>query len=541
MRACRSGSAIYEPELMSMEPEHLLNPVQVKYSDDSSFIYVTINPREVLNQQLSAEEILEALIESGFSSFEYQLDQEIMDELIGLPWTRLNRVIVRRIAYRVEFDLKLTLSPDQMQAFVTVEPAFAEERISRERLLDRLDHAGIHEGLIEDALEQILELGEARALEIAHGQPPVHGEDGWTERLILPLHLLEERCLPPGTPLLRLYPPTEGQDGHTVTGRVLPARKGLVKPIKAGEGCAFSETDPNLIVAAREGIPVYSAFSVRMDELHYLRAEELQDNGLASQDYPHSVEISGSIPAELKLKLSTQGHLIVEGDVAGGCFEAGAEMLITGEVTGPIWLQSAAQMTLHEVSEALIHCAGNLVVLGHLEQCHVYLAGALQGPEAWMAGGLLQAQDEVVLYQVGQPGFVPTTLELRRQDYFAQRQLFLRAERRQVKADLEQALKDLIRMRSGQGQIETILERQNFLRYRDEALAREEELLVPRPHKTELSVLDQLYPGVLLCSESQEFQVEEMRQAQKVSFSATGLGWQSLRAESDMHPESHRE
>ena len=520
---------------MIPEEDRLLNPVRVKYSDDHSFIFITINPREVLNQSLSPEEILEALLDSGFSSFEYQLDQVIMDELIGLPWKRLNKVIVRRIAHRIEFDLKIQLSQDHMQAFLTIKTAFFNELISRERLSERLDHAGIHQGILEDRLQEILDSNEATSIEIARGKEPQHGLDGWAERLVNALNLLPEYMLPAGTPLLLRHPPKEGQDGFTVTGRVLAAKKGLPIVIKPGEGCAFSDESQDLILAKQEGIPIYSNYSVRMDELHYLHVDELDD-----QIYPHSLEITGDISDGSDLKIQTHGHLIFNGEVNGGFFSAGAELLIKGEVRGPVWLQSVDQMSLLNAKEALIHCSGTLRVQEFLEQCQVYIFGCLEAPEAWLAGGVVYFQNKMIVYQLGQPATIPTQIERGADDYFLNRLNFLQAERKQIKEKLGAILKAMIRSpKDYKTRGLRFHKAQQTLQRYDEAYAREEAKLLCNQQQASVYVLGAIYPAVTLKTESFTFCCEETRWAQKISFDVSGLNWKPLPSGHDMRPEPH--
>lgn len=280
-----------------MADDRVLNPVQVRYSDDGSFIYVSINPREVLHNQVSAEEILEALLETGFSSFEYQLESDILDELTHLPWSRLNRVIIRRIAYRVEFDLKVQLSPDRMTAQITVNQAYAQEQISRERLLERLSHAGVKAGLDEQAIEAVLANGEADQLEIARGVEPVHGRDGWLEFLCPVLDLESVPLVQAGMPLLRRHPPTPGIDGYKVSGQPIEARGGKALGLVPDEGCELDSLDPHLLVASQSGIPILNGQHLRVDRLDTISPDEP-----LAPFYLHSILIEGDLPDETRLR-----------------------------------------------------------------------------------------------------------------------------------------------------------------------------------------------------------------------------------------------
>ncbi|MBF2053665.1 MAG: DUF342 domain-containing protein [Candidatus Sericytochromatia bacterium] len=423
-----------------MSPEQLLNPVQIRYSEDKHFIYVTINPREVIDGQLQADQILEALLESGFSSFSYQIDQTILDELINLPWQRLNRVIVRRIAWRIEFDLKLRLAQEGTQAFVTVIPAFAQEAIGRERLLERLAQEGVSEGILGAALEQILAEGQAEDLEIARSRPPRHGKAGWLEWLFVPLHESEQPEVLPGTPLLRVHPGQPGEDGLSLDGKVLKARHGQDQSLQIGAGCAADTEDPVLIRAQVQGVPVRGPRSIAVMPLEQYGAAEIH-----SGQYLGCLEILGDLPPHLQLE--TLGHLIVRGSVKGGFLRAGGDILITGAVSGPVRLAAAGDICLPSAQEALLHAGGDVRVKDSLVQVRLYCCGQLWATEAQLAGGAFHLLRGGVCSVLGAAEGAATQLALGATAYFENQLRYLQAEQSAFKMRLQELGRRLVQSR----------------------------------------------------------------------------------------------
>lgn len=482
-----------------MNPEHLLNPVQVRYADDNHFIYVTINPREVIDGRLPADQILDALLESGFSSFSYQIDQAVLDELITLPWNRLNRVIVRRIAWRVEFDLKLHFAPDRSVAYATVVPSFAQEVIGRERLLARLAQLGVSEGILEPALAQILAEGRAEDLEVAQARLPRHGQAGWLEWLFVPLHESDNPEVLPGTPLLRVHPGQPGEDGLSLDGQVLKARHGADEHPQIGSGCRADAEDPRLIRTEIQGVPVRGPQSIAVLPLEQCRAGELH-----SGQHLGSLEILGDLPPHLHIE--TLGHLIVRGSVSGGFLRAGGEILITGPVSGPVRLAAAGDVWLHSAREALMHVGGDLRVKESLMHVRLYCSGQLRAPEARLAGGACYLLNGGVCAELGAPeGFV-TQLALGPAAYFQNQLRHLQAEQQAFKSRLQELGRRLVQSRNLSAPDRArFVQQQHWLK--GEQLAQQRELLDLRPALTEaravqLQVLKHLQPGCELIKDT---------------------------------------
>lgn len=480
-----------------MSEERLLNPVQVRYSDDGSFIYVSVNPREVINNQLGAEDVLEALIETGFSSFEYQLEQDTLDELTHLPWSRLNRVIIRRIAYRVEFDLKVTLAPDRMEAFVSVKPAYAQEQISRERLLDRLSHAGVKAGLIEEALRLILTVGEATQIKVAQGVEPEHGRDSWLEFMCPVLGLEELPIVEPGDPLVRRHPPTDGSDGFKISGQVIPARGGQLLSLNPAEGCGIDPQDGNLLIATVRGVPLLSGQHVRVDPL-----EEATVGPGLKPFYLHSLLLHGDVGPELRLRCA--GHLIVEGAVFGGELVAEGDLILRQPVTGPAWLQSAGDLHLLSARHALIHCGRHLRLHEGLVHCQSFVAGECLASTAEISGGALHCLQGAVIGELGSALEDQTLLRLGTSVYFLEHLYSLQAEGQDLRRLLEEVLRQLIRQRSATGdspETQALQQQQRALLYRDLSLRAEVETMsraLDPDAGAEGLILKTLHPGASL-------------------------------------------
>lgn len=501
------------------------NPVQIKYADDRSAIYASIDARQVQGKELSPETILEALLEAGFSSFEFQLDQQIMDELVQTDWERQQGVVVKRLAFRVEFDLEVQIARDKMSARITVKKAFSAEQISRERLLERLSFYGVKAGLIEGAIQEVLETGEAHNLLIAQGQQPEHGESGWVEKLLTPLYLSEDLKVRAEQQLLKIHPPRSGCAGYLVSGHVLPAQSGERVKMKPGEGCDFLSGEESIIVAAREGVVILDAHHVRVDSLLSLTAAQLK-----SARFLKSLEIQGDIR---DLEIRSQGHIIVQGNVQNCRLQAGAEIVVRGRVSDCSYLHAGAHISVESLSETVLYCAGTLRVNTEMTHVQAHCVEGIRADTARCVGGVYYALGPVVLQQLGDEEAVRTEIKFGRSSFFRNRALFLQGEREHLHGQLAQILKRMIRRRSELNTATDAMRKHQIkLSLEEETIKRELQALQKALEKSpvHLSVLGSLYPGVKLSYQAQSLSPQRMYTAVGLS-AEPELKFEALTAE----------
>lgn len=492
-----------------------VHPVHVRYSQDKNFIYLSVHPKDVPSGQLEPDQVLEALIDSGFSSFEYQLEQDIFDELIMMPWKRVNQTIVRRIAFRIEFELAVRWGPEQMQAWITLKPAFATEQISRERLLTRLQAAGIHHGLREAALEEVLANHSASELLIAEGIPPRKGQDGYLELKVPPLSALSEAEIESGTLLAIYHPPSAGEAGISVSGQSLPAVAGKDQQITLGEGCVWQGAESREIRASHAGIPIIGRKNLRVDKLLKLSPEELQ-----AERYFQSLLITGDLPPGTRVE--TTGHLLLDGQAQEVSLCAGADLLISGPVTGPGLLQAVGNLHLQSVQECFLVCGQDLWLQQQAEHCQGFVAGCLRAEQAQWVGGRLHVLGEARVRELGHPAGIPTELVLGAQPWFENRLNSLRAHQRGMNQEMAELLKALIRARREQNpEVAELESQQKYTHYQNFSalyeLALLEDSFQHRPEQP-LRVLHSLWGQVLLQHQQHTFTSEHVWPA--VSFDA---------------------
>jgi uncharacterized protein (DUF342 family) len=431
----------------------MTNPVRLRFSEDKTLLFALIRPQDVKSGRLEAEELLEALLEMGYSSFQFELDQHAFDDLTQLRWDQLNREIVKCLARRVEFELQVQISEDQMQAWASVQPAFSGEEIPLERLLEKLAYAGVKQGYLYDALKEIMDTSQAEQLLVARGSLPEHGANAWLEPLFqrgtteIPSALVGQ--LEQGVPLAQLHPATPGQSGMTVTGQILPAKSGKNLQLVPSAGSDFSPVDPQILVSTQTGCPVLRFNSVRLDPI--LTVEKVDEES-GDLNYSGSILILGAVQSGYLVQ--AKGHIEVLGDVGGARLEAGGDILIHGAVNGQgqCLIRAAGQIVATRLSQVLIECGRDIRVREGVYQSHLRAGGSIvigETPETGLLlGGRLVALRQLRVGQIGNERKSVAHIHLGQDDYACDQFEAKNHALTELRQELDSTLKKLIQVRA---------------------------------------------------------------------------------------------
>jgi uncharacterized protein (DUF342 family) len=179
----------------------------------------------------------------------------------------------------------------------------------------------------------------------AQGRPPLPGKDGSLEVLIdfatsfvppssatgaVDLRASLIHNVAPGQPLALIHPPTAGQPGMDVFGRLLPSQPGKVLQPKLGANTGRSEHDPNLIVALTLGHARINQGMVEVQEFYLVDGDV--DYASGNIAFPKSVQVRGDVKAGFSVEAG--GDLEILGLVEDCAVKAQGELLVRGGFTG---------------------------------------------------------------------------------------------------------------------------------------------------------------------------------------------------------------
>lgn len=234
-------------------------------------------------------------------------------------------------------DIEVEISTNSMEAYVRI--LSKDKVITKQRLLDVLDLHDIRAGIIQSAIEEIVNTQNTRKpVLIARGQIPRKGADGWYECYFRTLINKRPKIMKDGSAdyknvewfetvkegqKLAYYHRAEpGTDGYTVSGKVIPAQRGVEKGILVGKGFEM-QPDKKTYIATVSGM-------VKMNDttLEVSRHMEVQDVTLATGNinFDGSLHIKGNVEAGTEVHVTED--LEIDGNVGAATIICGGNILL---------------------------------------------------------------------------------------------------------------------------------------------------------------------------------------------------------------------
>ncbi len=234
-------------------------------------------------------------------------------------------------------DFVITVSSSELEAYLSVQKK--PQPIRKKKIMNVLQQNGICEGLIEDNIKLFID-GKytEKSVLIAQGKVPKKGEDGWYEYFFRTNVDKKPKVLEDGSvdyqdvewfenvkqgQVLAVYhEATDGEDGFTVKGNVLQARKGFEEHILTGQGFTL-DADRKTYRAAMDGL-------VKLDG-HYLEISKhlvVDDVTTATGNinFNGSVQVLGEVGDGVTIKAS--GDVVVDGTVGAAIIESNGSILL---------------------------------------------------------------------------------------------------------------------------------------------------------------------------------------------------------------------
>lgn len=279
-----------------------------------------------------------------------------------------------RIAECVDGRWQIDIAPDRLSAMLSIDPAQGGRPVSEQDVLDGLAAQGIVEGVLHGEIQQAVASGEIEHRVIACGRPPVDGRDGWLESKV-PLSRSRAPQLTetgrvdfrelgaiitvhPGEVLMQLHLPTEGMDGLSVCGEVLPAKPGRqVSFASRLPGTRLDPANPHRLLATIVGQPVEVKNGLMVEPVHAVGAVNMSTGNI---HFEGSVVVKGDVAAGMTIQAS--GDIEIGGTAEPCTLEAGGSIAVKGGVLG--------SQGRKDIVESVIRCGGNFSA-AYAQQAHV--------------------------------------------------------------------------------------------------------------------------------------------------------------------------
>ncbi|QXC32075.1 FapA family protein [Aeromonas sp. FDAARGOS 1409] len=301
------------------------------------------------------------------------------------------------VARRQDARLLIQVDKDQMSARAQITADWGGQPLTLAQLREALAASPVKQGVSERLLAAaVLAAGEAApgallSPVIALGKAAKHGLDTRLERLVA---TAAERILTPqeldhgkvdmrdlgtlltvkaGAALMRRHPATQGVDGFTVTGQVLPARSGKESAMTAGEGTCLSPEDPDLLLATRPGLPCQERAGMRVDEVLSVKQVDIRHGHV---EFEGSLLVTGDVMPGMRVK--TSGDVVIGGFVEGGYIESGGTITVRNGIIGRkqgedeylCHLNAGGEIHAGYAQYARLEADGDIQILSQLSHCY---------------------------------------------------------------------------------------------------------------------------------------------------------------------------
>lgn len=340
-----------------------------------------------------------------------------------------------KIAERIDAELKVDISSDEISATLTIVPAFGGHAISKDEVLAALLGQGITEGIDLEAINGAIAQGFANNVLIARGRPPEHGADGFLECVLPETRDRRPRVnesgqvdyrdlgdifvVRPGDLLMLRHPPTDGIPGISVRGRVLPARPGKNAMFASKlDGATTASDDPDRLVAAVVGQPVQVRDGVMVEPVFSVAAVTMATGNI---QFDGSVKIMGDVAAGMSVTAS--GDIEIGGVAESATLEAGGSIVIKGGALGKFGRKESETPRIHcggafhaaYAQQVRVHAEDSIFIDDIAMQCeltagnHIRVGNRKRGQ---VIGGQLQATLSITAKVLGSANRIETRLEI---------------------------------------------------------------------------------------------------------------------------------
>jgi len=340
--------------------------------------------------------------------------QEILEENGAKDWF-LNREQVRLLreelhsltvakSYAIaecrDAEVRVGMSDDHKQAWITIVPAFGGARVTAGMIAEALKSAGVTYGILDKKIADLVARGACEDELIAQATLPIPGTDASFERLFqesdhkgqprvdkegkVDLHDLGLFVsVVKGTVLIRRIPPSPGIPGVAVDGELIPPQKPRDRGLSPGIGTGISKEDPNVLVATADGLPVFTENSVKI-------VSKLELGGLdyetGNVEFVGSMLIRGSVQPGFSAKAG--GDIVIDDTVDASDITASGSINLHCGVfgRGRSQINAKGNVRARFLSDCKIYCGGNLEVDDLIANCTVICEGTVEVGQRWGKG-----------------------------------------------------------------------------------------------------------------------------------------------------------
>lgn len=311
----------------------------------------------------------------------------------------------------------VTVSEDEMKAYVTIIPGLEKEMPTIDELIGALNKSGVIFGIKKDVLEKIInEKMTYQQILVAEGklpEAPVNAMIEYRFKISRELEGLDEfpSCTE-GQVLAEKIPPKDGVPGRTVTGKEIPSQKGQDFDLRKYAGENTKVVD-NKIVAAISGQPyVDEEGRVHVRDVLIIGEQDLER--CRKFNFPGTIVVTCNVDGPFRI--SAGRDLNINGVVSGSVkIKAGGDVYIKGGFfgRGRGLVMADGSVTVQFITEGLVIAKKDINVGDYVMNSEVIAGRSVKvSGEGLILGGNVKAVELVEARRIGNEFGVATNVEV---------------------------------------------------------------------------------------------------------------------------------
>ncbi|QGG48196.1 DUF342 domain-containing protein [Heliorestis convoluta] len=329
---------------------------------------------------------------------------------------------------RKDGEAHVTVSRDEMEAYLTIVPPKGGAPVTREIAKKALLEMGIQYGFIEEEIDRaILEMNPMDSVLVAKGKVATHGKDGIieyrfsTDNRIQPVELDNGRVdfynlnliknVQVGEILAVKIAPTAGESGMTVKGNELKAKPGKDVRIAFGKNTQLSP-DEMILTATLAGHVHVNGGKISVDPVYELRGDV--DFASGNLNFLGTVLVRGSITYGFSVQC--EGDLEIGGSIDGGSVTVGGNLTVRQGIQGQqrSIIDVKGNVLSKFIQNATIKAGGDVMVGEAIMHSYIDAGTNLMvgGKKGLIVGGQCRTGREIAAKTIGSLHATVTELEV---------------------------------------------------------------------------------------------------------------------------------
>ena len=311
------------------------------------------------------------------------------------------------------FTLQIELSRGEEKAYLNIIPPMEEEEpLTLEFIIRELKEKNILQGIKNKTIEKMIaEKIYYEPLIIASGKETVKGRDGFPELLFLPeklrpapgtkVNLREVPVLQKvqeGQELIRIETATMGEDGYTITGKLISSTPGKQYRIRPGRNTRYNPEGTH-IIATKSGVVCINNDNISVEKLKVI---EKVDASTGHVRFDGIVSIRGNVSDRCSVEAV---RIDIGGSVGKARLRSIGEIRVSQGLKGAV-VQCGSTLLANNMTDTQASVGNHALIDEFVVNSKIYCGSTLEilSANGYVSGGVLQAGNLIRLPNVGAPG-----------------------------------------------------------------------------------------------------------------------------------------